>query len=175
MLSVVLRVMGCVAVVAGVVLAMRGPAAAGAAVSYLAASVDAKQRLHVTTADHRELMPPLEGRQVGFDRPAISKDHRSVGWLAMFPGCCTAYPLPVELDVFKGGRIVRRFKGDGRAIFRWAFEDGDTRVALYQDFPHGQGGGHFELRDLATGKLVARYDKPPSLAAPQWVRDVAIE
>jgi hypothetical protein len=39
---------------------------------YAAATVDDNQQLHITTADHRELVPAKENDQEGFESPVIS-------------------------------------------------------------------------------------------------------
>jgi hypothetical protein len=89
-----------VATMALVVLA--GRAAAQASETYDTAKVDAAGRLTVITADRREIHIPVDSDQVGIDRVGISPDHRTAGWLALFPNCCTSYPIPLKLVLLSG-------------------------------------------------------------------------
>lgn len=75
------------------------PAPSRAADRYAEASVDDAGDLRIVTSDGRAIVVRKEPEQVGFDRIAISQDGRSVGWLAMYPNCCTSYPIPLKLVV----------------------------------------------------------------------------
>jgi hypothetical protein len=141
---------------------------------YEAATVDDKQQLHIMTSDHREIIPKKKANQTGFDSPAISTDHVTVAWLALYPNCCTSYPIPLELIIFRDGRVARKMTGNGLPIFSWCFEADGTQVAFYQDTVHGNFGPHFELRDARSGRLIESYDGNPKPDAPRWVQDVPL-
>jgi len=82
-------------------------------------------------------------------------------------------PVGRELLVFRDGKIVRTFTGNGLPILTWSFEDDGKQVAIFQNAVRGKFGPHYELRDVRTGKRVAKYDENPGRDAPQWVLDVA--
>src|SRR5262249_7506949 len=111
--------------------------------------------------------------QVGFDKIAISEDGRSVGWLALYPNCCTSYPIPLRLKVLSNGRS-RTFGANGPPVWRWQFVAGGKQVAFEQETVRGGLGVHYELRDIATGRLIAQFDPPADQGGspsdvPRWV------
>ena len=148
------------------------PLSLAASETYIEVTIDNDGRLHIVTADHRDIMPKPDNEQVGFDKPAISEDRTMVGWLALYPNCCTSYPIPLALAIYKNGTVVRTF-GGGLPIWRWRFEADGKRVAFAQETVHGHLGVHFELRDIESGRVIAAHDGDPGPHAPQWIRDVA--
>ena len=129
--------------------------------------------LHVILGNATEIQPPNEKDQVGFSSPMISPDDRAVGWLADFDFCCTSYPTDLALVIYRPGKPIRRFTGDGRAIFRWRFFAGSEQVGFYQDFLHGTSAQHYELRDVETERLIEKWDGDLTPVAPSWVRELA--
>lgn len=108
--------------------------------------------------------PPYPGpiedakTQATFSDPQISEDRKTVGWLALYYGCCQSYPIPLQLVIFTNGKVVRAFEGIP-PIWAWTFESGSTRVAFVQRPMHGPSVDHYELRDVKTGALIAEYDQ----------------
>lgn len=135
---------------------------------YDSAVVDSAYQLHIHTSAHHDLRPAKDSDQVGFDQPAISRDRRAVGWLSLYPNCCTSYPIPLKLVVLNSTG-VHTFDGNGLAVWRWRFDSTGTRVAYFQDVVHGGVGGHYELRDVQSGRLVAEFDPVDSTPMPPWV------
>ena len=143
------------------------------------AVLDSANGLRITTTTGRTIIPARDTAQVGFAAPAISANHRRIGWLALYPNCCTSYPIPLRL-VVRTDETERVFDGSGLPVWRWAFVDDGRRVAFRQTPVHGDAPAHYELRDIDTGKLVAAYDdslersaksvKPSP--APRWVQSV---
>src|SRR5262249_28866542 len=131
------------------------------------------------TSSGREIVIPKEPDQVEFDQVAISRDGRAVGWLALYPNCCTSYPIPLKLFV-RTGDTVHAFSGTGVPIWRWHFTAGDAHIAFAQETVHGGLGVHYELRDVATGRLIAEFTPEVGLdnqvlkgqPVPTWVGDL---
>jgi hypothetical protein len=152
---------------------LAAPLASQAAETYDTAFVDPSGQLTITTADHRHIQPLKDPDQVGFDKAAISPDRLAVGWLALFPNCCTSYPIPLKLVVYRGG-TVHTFVGTELPVWEWQFDSTSTKVAFYQETVHGGLGGHYELRDIATGDLIAQYEASDSSPLPPWVAPLAV-
>jgi hypothetical protein len=145
----------------------------GAQELYRDAVVDGSGQLRLTTTAGRVITPAKDSDQVGFDEVAISRDHRRVGWLALYPNCCTTYPTPLRLVVRTAGRD-QVFNGNGLAIWQWAFVDRGKRVAYRQAPVHGSASEHYELYDLETGRLVSVFDMLPGAAKlPRWAQGVS--
>jgi len=160
----------------GIAIIVLGMAAvAPAAETYTATGIDPSGQLYIMTKHHREITPKKEVDQVGFGRAGIAPDGRSVGWLALYSNPDTDYPIPLKLVVYDNGE-QRAFKGTGLPIRRWCFEAGGKQVAFEQETVHGGLDAHYELRDVATGELVEKFDPDPNadMAArpPRWVVDV---
>lgn len=126
--------------------------------------------LHIVLGDGKEVRPPNEKDQVGVSSPMISQDNRAVGWLVDSDFCCTSYPIQQMLVVYRPGKPLRRFTGDGRAIFQWQFMATGRQVGFYQDFLHGTPAQHYELRDVDTQRLIAKWDGDLTPKAPSWAR-----
>jgi hypothetical protein len=152
--------------------------AAPAAERYDNIHVGQDGKVIVVTDDGRHISPPNDGDQVSANQATIAPDHESVGWLALYPFCCTSYPLPLKLMVLSNGQL-RALKGEsGYPIWHWGFQDGGKRVAFSEETPHGSRGLHYELWDVKSGRRVAdytpEYDENGFVIArpnePQWVR-----
>ncbi len=126
--------------------------------------------MHVINGDLQEVQPPADKEQVGTSSPLISEDKRAGGWLVDYSNCCTSYPLSRKLMVYRPGKPLRVFNGDGRALFAWRFVAGGRQVAFYQDFPHFISAQHYELRDVETGRLMDKWDGELTSKSPPWVR-----
>jgi hypothetical protein len=150
-----------------------------AADTYVQASIDQAGPLRIVTKDGREIIPKKDAEQVSFDKPEISQDGRAVGWVALYPNCCTSYPIPLKLMVLSNGR-VRTFTGRGLPVWQWSFQSGGKRVAFGQETVHGGLGVHYELRDVDTGRLIEEYNpavgpdnQPLAIQkVPKWVEEL---
>ena len=150
-----------------------------AADKYTAASVDDSGRLHIQTSDGRSIFLRKQRDQEGFDSIAISADGRAVGWVNLYPNCCTSYPIPLKLAVYMNGKL-RTFTGSELPIRQWHFTPDGNHVAFEQETVHGESGVHYELRDIVSGRLVSEYNPPidseghplPDQPVPLWVADL---
>ena len=143
--------------------------------TYIQTEVGADGQLRIVTKDRREIVPKKEPDQVAFEMPRISPDGRAVGWLALYPNCCTSYPIPLKLVIYASGKL-RTFTGSGLPIWRWCFQAGRKQVAFEQETVHGGIGVHYELRAVTTGRLVANYDPDRNSDTighpPKWVTEL---
>lgn len=150
-----------------------------AADRYTNASVDEAGSLRIVTGDGRAIVLKKEPEQVDFDQVAISPDGRSVGWLARYPNGATSYPIPLKLVVYSSGRL-RAYTGSNLPVWQWHFTAGGKQIAFEQETVHGGLGVHYELHDVASGRLVAQYSPmvgpdgqpEPNQKAPGWVLEL---
>ena len=150
---------------------------AAAAEHYRAAEVQTDGRLRLTTTRGATRWAPgdtsaLPEPQSAFDEARISADGATVGWLALYPGCCQSYPLPLALVLYRDGRELRSLTGAGMPIWHWHFVHGGREVAYLQRPSHGAAPDHYELRDVASGRLRAQFDHEDGERAPlpAWAR-----
>ena len=149
------------------------------ATDYTKATVEPDGQLILHSADGKTQAAPRISRvhgtesQVGFEKPLLGPDRRTVGWLALFPNCCTSYPIPLELVLFRNGVVIQRIVGAEMPIWGWRFVVGSNQVAITQRPTHGAAPDHYELRDVASGQLVEEYDREegqPPENIPQWAQ-----
>jgi hypothetical protein len=124
---------------------------------YIQASVDKNGQLHIKTSNSRNIFIQKDSAQVGFDDIVISDDGQNIGWLALYNNVATSYPIPLELKIYASGKI-HKFTGIGLPIWRWHFTADGKQVAFEQETVHGGWGIHYELREIATERLIEMYE-----------------
>src|SRR5438045_2709189 len=139
--------------------------------TYSRAEADSYGRVHIVTSTGREIRPAPDSGQAGVDRVAISPDGRAVGWLVLFPNCCTSYPIPLKLAVLVAGKR-RTISGNGLPVWEWKFSEDGRYVAIRQAPVHGDAPQHYELRDVRSGRLVDSFEAGSKRrrSPPPWVR-----
>ena len=163
-------------------LVLTAPVVALAGTKYLRATLDEKEHLQLELEGGAVVPAPMDpqplehsGKQVGFGQPQISPDRETVGWAAYYSNCCTSYPIPLQIVIFRNGAIIQRIRGSGLPIWSWSFARGSKQIALAQRPTHGPAADHYELRDVATGELKQEYDQEEGDSTeqmPQWARDL---
>ena len=84
-----------------------------------------------------------------------------------------------NVRVYSGGK-VRTYTGNELPVWRWHFTAGGQQIAYEQETVHGGLGVHYELREVASGRLIAEYtprvgpDNRPELTQnpPAWVLEL---
>jgi hypothetical protein len=148
--------------------------------TYDSATVTARGDLLIVTASGRRVVVRKEREQTEFSTPVISSAGTAVAAQAMFRNCCTSYDIPLQLVVYARGRL-HRFTGVQLPIFQWAFADGGTQIAYGQEPVHFGCSVHYELRDIASGRLIDKADvpepcgpfpNPEAVKVPGWVTNL---
>jgi hypothetical protein len=144
------------------------------------AELDARGRLHIVTADGRDhtIMPKRWQSGGGFGGVKISPDGRSAGWLVqqmLTPsqgGTNYSYAVALELDIWRDGRVIRRFSQE-QGIKDWIFVNNGNEVAFRTGPLHGQDFFDCALFDVNSGKELARWslDRKDSIV-PAWAKQV---
>jgi hypothetical protein len=97
--------------------------------------------------------------QVELSAPKVSDDGKRVGWLVNLPNCCTSYPIPVLLVVFKDG-VVERVMEDGPAIYDWTFVNKGTAVSYGTGALHSTNYRSFYLPRHSHGPVAGNIRLP---------------
>ncbi|GGA61900.1 hypothetical protein GCM10011507_11790 [Edaphobacter acidisoli] len=140
--------------------------------------------IHILRSDGTEFVAPREvspiqlsdkmDMQVSVREPVIAKDGRTVGWLAEFPNCCTSYPIPLVLVLYRDGTILRRIvPKTGLPLWRWAFLEDGNEVEYYADTVHSNLNPTCELRDVMSGELLDEWHRGKSKTLPGWAEPFA--
>lgn len=132
---------------------------------YVSTAVATDGVLTIMTAAGQLIVPAAEperefiGKPVGYDQIQISLDGRAVGWVVLYPNCCTSYPIPLALVIYSNG-IKRSYSGNGLPVWKWRFVEAGSQVAFQQETVHGGLGVNYELRDVLSGALIADFSPP---------------
>ena len=147
--------------------------ASAAQATFRRADVDSAGQLRIMLSNDRVIRPSKDSGQVGVEQVALSRDHRTVGWAALYPNCCTSYPIPLELVLLRstGARTVIR--GD-LPVWQWGFAADGKSVVIREAPVHGAAPAVYERRDIRTGHVIATVTVDSTARAPatlpEWAR-----
>jgi len=112
--------------------------------------VDSMGQLRLELAN-QIIQQPKDSGQVAFEQVALSPDRRIVGWVALYPNCCTSYPIPLRL-------VLRQANGD--------------RMVIENELPIWQGAFASDGRSARTGQVLdsVDVDSSTSTALPACAR-----
>lgn len=119
---------------------------------------------------------PKEPNQVSARALAVAPDRLSAGWLVELPNCCTSYPIPMTLVIYRTGGLPLLRLGTGQGIWAWAYREGGAQVAFYAAPTHGEAIYDYQLRDVRSGRLLDTWmGRPGDDRAPGWTRSLNAE
>ena len=133
------------------------------------AYVDSTGSVHLVERGGSDKTIPKEKDQVGSDSIKIADDKKTVGWMILYENCCTSYPIPLVLVIYRDGRVQLRLK-PGQMIYGWRFWAGGKQAAFCSGTVHGDSGGHCELRDAKNGRKVRVINGHLDPHSPEWAR-----
>jgi hypothetical protein len=133
---------------------------------------DADGRVHIVNSAGRDVTIPKEKDQVRCDEPGIAEDKRTAGWLVDYENCCTSYPIPLTLVIYRDGRIQRRLQ-PGLMIFDWRFVERGRKIALSQGTVHGMTRRSLSLYNARTGRVLQTWDGDFEQTPPDWARGLS--
>jgi hypothetical protein len=141
--------------------------------------------LHIVYDDGTEVvktLPPLKEstenetvfNEVGFSDVHLAADRQTLGWTMDVENCCTSYPIPVRVVIFRNRKVLHTF-AQGQMVWSWMFVRGGEQVAAVFGPTHGPEVGDYRLHDIKTGKLLSEVfgdEDTQSLKsnAPQWAK-----
>ena len=144
--------------------------------AYRSVSIDEGGQLHVLLESGKEILPKKTQGQLSFDAPMISTDSRTIGWLAMYPYPASpdadyhGAPISGGLVIYRAGRVIHTFTTQ-QIFWDWQFRDGGKRVAYSTGPTHG-GATECVLRDVESGREVAKWWVTSDGEPPSWARDL---
>ena len=115
-----------------------------------------------------DVVAPKETDQVACQDPKLAEGGQVAGWLVDFSDCCTSYPLPLSLVIYRNGRVIQRFQ-PGQSIWDWKFLNNGKQVAFWMGPTHGDFEPHFELHEVSDGRLLATWDGHLTKKHPGWI------
>lgn len=130
--------------------------------------VDSEGALHLVDAAGHDTKASREKDQVAFSSPQVAGDDQTVGWLAEFPNCCTSYPIPLTLVIYRDGKIIQRLK-PGLMIVDWRFRMEGKQVAFCTNTVHGNSAPHCELHDVNSAQLLEQFDGNTGERSRAWM------
>ena len=133
---------------------------------------DADGRVHIVSRTGKDTVMPKEKDQVRCDSPQAAEDGQTAAWLIDYENCCTSYPIPLTLVIYRSGRIVRRIQ-PGLMIFDWSFVEGASKIALSSGTVHGMTSRSLSLYEVRTGRLLERWEGSFEEAPPLWARGLS--
>ena len=110
----------------------------------------------ITLRDGRKIIVPKEYGQAGIDDGAVAADG-TAGWLVTYSVDGVSYPIAGKLVVWRDGKIVQRFESE-QVFYSWAFVAGSKQIAYHDGPLHGEQASHCELHDVATGRVIDKWD-----------------
>lgn len=128
---------------------------------------DSEGLIHIA-ANGSELVIPKEKDQISCDQPKLGEDQKTAGWRINYDNCCTSYPVPLTLVIYRGAKVIRHFS-PGQAIGDWQFLKAGREVAFWSGPLYGDFVPHFELHDVSSGKVLAQWDGHIKDNHPDWV------
>src|SRR5260370_19125598 len=66
---------------------------------------------------------------VGFSDVHLSPDQQTLGWTIDVENCCTSYPIPMRVVIFRHKKVLRTF-AQGQMVWSWMFFLGGKRLAV---------------------------------------------
>ncbi len=110
----------------------------------------------------------------GFGQIKIAPDGKTVGWLVkqtltpLQAGASYSYAVALDLDIWRNGRVIRRFSSE-QEIQSWIFLRDGNEVAFHRAPLHGQEFFYCTLFDVNTGREQARWSLDRrDYVVPDW-------
>jgi hypothetical protein len=141
--------------------AMQWPALAAPPAFARAELLDEGASLNLHRDDGSSSPAPLLEDQDAFDKPAVARNGKYVGWLALYPDRGASYLQPIYLVVTDGANRINRFRSNFGMVFGWCFTPDSQAVVFESAFPHGMTPNALEMRRIDDGKLLRRFDLDP--------------
>ncbi len=122
-------------------------------------------KAHLEYAGGATRTVPPEKKQVGCDHVSVAEDRRTVGWSVLVENCCTSYPVPIAVVLYRDGK--KTVIATGQMISQWRFVGRGERVAALSGPVHGYAS-EAVLVDARSGKRLESWNGQGTV--PQWAK-----
>ena len=115
-----------------------------------------------------KIMRP-ERQQVGCDNISMDSDKRAVAWSVLVDNCCTSYPIPIAVVVYRYRKKTVIYPG--QMIWKWRFVR-EEQIAVLSGPVHGWAA-RANLYSIQSGRVLESWNGKGD--APEWAKDWADE
>lgn len=112
--------------------------------------------VEIALPDGRKFVVPKEKGQVGISEAQVAADG-TAGWFVEYRLDGVSDSISGTLVLWRAGRVIQRFQSE-QVFYSWAFYAGRTQVAYHDGPLHGETASHCELHDIATGRVIDKWD-----------------
>jgi len=120
-------------------------------------------KAHIVYRDNSELAIDPVVRQVGCEHLTVAGDGATVGWSVLAENCCTSYPIPTSVIVYRNRK--QAVISPGQMVWDWRFVDNGRRVAVLSGPVHGEAT-EAALYDAHNARLLGEWNGKGML--PNW-------
>jgi hypothetical protein len=121
---------------------------------------------HIVGAAGRDQTFTRETGQVSVADLRLSDDRRAAGWRVEELNCCTSYPIPLRLAVYRDRR--KQIISPGLMIYDWVFVASGREVALSSGVVHGATERTLDLYGVRSGRRLAHWTGVATAKPPAW-------
>jgi hypothetical protein len=127
---------------------------------------------HVITEGGEDRAIPKADGQVAVADPKLAPDDRTAGWLIEQDNCCTSYPIPTRIGIYRDGKTI--LLNSGLMVYSWNFRNGGKQVVASIGTVHGMELADFVLFDSRIGKVLKEWSGASDQKAPEWTKDLGV-
>ncbi len=127
------------------------------------ASCGADGKAHIIYSDDSEKIVDAQKGQVGCEHLILASDDSTVAWSVLVKNCCTSYPIPTTIIVYRKGK--QKMISPGQMIWDLRFIDGGKRLAVLSGPVHGDPSAA-TLYDAHKARVLAKWEGKGM--APDW-------
>src|SRR6266542_6558499 len=89
----------------------------------------------------------------------------TVGWSVLIPNCCTSYPIPTSVIVYRNGK--KTAIAPGQMIYEWQFLHRGKRIAILSGPVHGRAATA-GLYEAQSGRMLKTWHGRGTV--PDWAK-----
>ena len=120
-------------------------------------------KAHIAYRNNSEEAVDPVVRQIGCEHLTIAADGTTVGWSVLTENCCTSYPIPTSIIVYR--KRKQAVISPGQMIWDWRFVDNGARIAVLSGPVHGEAAGA-ALYDPHNARLLDEWRRKG--VPPDW-------